>query len=224
MLSPKFHVMQLTIIAAIFFCFTWLICATTTQAQTSSEWWQQNKTRLEYLEQQMAALEAFRNTVEKGYAIEEEGLDTIETIKEEDYNLHYTFFKSQGIIHPVLKNSPEVSGIIALHLHVIMEMARTIADWCLSPWLSAQELSTIQGRYDLLRKICSEDLGRLEALTEEGLLNMSDGERLEAITAIGHSVDETLSFVLRNKDKTNRLIEERRRASGDIDNLKNMFP
>ena len=55
--------LMLILLPCIIFC-TWGVAAT---AQTVSEIWRQKNTRLQYLEQQVAALEAFKLTVEKDY-------------------------------------------------------------------------------------------------------------------------------------------------------------
>lgn len=215
--------MQLLIINTLF-CFILCSCTFMAHAQSFAEWWQQKKTRIQYLEQQVAALEAFKNTLEKGCAIQQLGIDTIEELKEEDYQLHYTNFKSQGVLHPVGEKIPEVSGIIALHIRLINEIDGSIDDWKHSPWLSAEELSDIETRYNMLGALGMDDLRRLDEVTSDGVLNMSDGERFKAIMSIGCNVDASLSFVLRSKERTNRLIEARRREAGDIDNLKSILP
>ena len=74
--------LMLILLPCIIFC-TWGVAAT---AQTVSEIWRQKNTRLQYLEQQVAALEAFKSTVEKGYKIAEEKIHDVENNKEEGYN------------------------------------------------------------------------------------------------------------------------------------------
>jgi uncharacterized protein (DUF2336 family) len=69
-----------------------------------------------------------------------------------------------------------------------------------------------------------ENLKRLAELTEDDQLKMLDGDRLEAIRSIGDDADASLSFVLWYKEDTNLLIKKRQKESGDIDNLKNVYP
>jgi hypothetical protein len=53
---------------------TWGIAAT---AQTITEIWKQKNTRIQYLEQQVADLEALKHTAEKGYKVAEEDIHNI---------------------------------------------------------------------------------------------------------------------------------------------------
>ena len=77
------QILILIVLPCIIFC-TW-ICATA--AQTLAEKWRQKNTRIQYLEQQIAALEAFKNTAENGRKTIEEDIHNIKKSKEEELNL-----------------------------------------------------------------------------------------------------------------------------------------
>jgi hypothetical protein len=215
--------MQLMIFIATY-CFTICVCTIKAHAQTFSEWWQQKKTRIQYLEQQAAALEGLKNTVEKGYQIAEDGVDSIEAIKEEEYNLHYTFFESQGIIHPVIEGSPEISGILALYNRAMEIMIGICELWSDSPWLHPAEREQIIDDLNEERKKGLENIHRLTEIVEDNQLKMSDGERLEIIQSIGESADRTLSYALSYKRFVRAVIQQRRKDFNDIDDLKYLFP
>lgn len=62
------------------------------KAQTWSEWFRQNHTQLLYLQEQIAALQAYNNTQQTGYAISEEGLMQIDSTQEADEAQHAAHF------------------------------------------------------------------------------------------------------------------------------------
>jgi hypothetical protein len=200
---------------------TWGIAAS---AQNAAEWWSQNKTRIQYLEQQVAILAAFKKTIEKGYKTAEDGIHDISNTKEEEYNLHYTFFKSQGVLHTAGKYGPEISGIMALYTCLHYEMATAAQEWAFTPWLHPSERSEIDEEFGEQSRQAIKNIDRLRTLVEEGQLKMLDGERVEAIRAIGEDAGASLSFILWFKEDTNDLIEEREEGSGDIYHLKHLFP
>jgi hypothetical protein len=182
---------------------TWGIAAS---AQNAAEWWSQNKTRIQYLEQQVAILAAFKKTIEKGY------------------NFHYTFFKLQGVLHTAGKHGPEISGIMALYTCLFHEMETAAQEWAFTPWLHSSERSEIEEEFVAQRRQAIKNTDRLLTLVEGDQLKMSDGERVEIIRSIGEDAGASLSFILWFKEDTNDLIEEREEGSGDIDHLKHLFP
>ncbi len=204
----------------IIFC-TWSLAAA---AQNAHEWWSQNKTRLSYLEQQVAALETFKKTAEQGYKIAEDAIHNISNTKEEEYHLHYTFFKNQGILHSTGKHGPEISGIMALYGCLFHEMETAAQDWAFTPWLHSSERSEIEEEFVAQARQAIKNTDRLLTLVEEDQLKMLDGERMEIIRSIGEDAGASLAFILWFKDDTNGLIEERAEGSGDIDHLKHFFP
>lgn len=204
----------------IIFC-TWGIAAS---AQNAAEWWSQKKTRILYLEQQLAALEAYKKTAEQGYRIAGDGIHTICNTHEKEYNLHYTYFKSQGVLHTAGKYSPEISGIVALYGCLHHEMESATQAWASTPWLNSSEKSEIDAEFEAQSRQAMKNIGRLTTLLEEDRLKMLDGERIEIIRSIGEDAGTSLAFILWFKDDTNELIEERAEESGDLDHLKHFFP
>ena len=86
------------------------------RAQTMAEWFDQNATRKQYNDQQIAALGTFITVMGKGYSIVESGLSTIKGIKAGEFNLHSNFYASLESINPAIGNMGEIAEIIALQL------------------------------------------------------------------------------------------------------------
>src|SRR3954462_11965140 len=91
-----------------------LSLGSTLSAQTFSEWFRQNKTQKKYLLEQIAALEVYAGYLQKGYAIAKDGLNTINSIRHGDFELHDNHFQSFRKINPTIRNLGELTEIKSL--------------------------------------------------------------------------------------------------------------
>src|SRR5688572_15796366 len=102
------------------------LCLGEIQAQTPKlkEWIKQKKTQKEYLMSQIALFQLYLGYLKKGYDIANKGLNTIENIKNGDFNLHRDFFSSLKNVNPSIANSAKVADIIAFQLYIIQNLKR----------------------------------------------------------------------------------------------------
>jgi hypothetical protein len=200
---------------------TWGIAAT---AQTAAEIWRQKNTRIQYLEQQVAALETLKQTAEKGYKIAEEGIHNIEDAREEELNLHYSYFNSLEFLHPVIGNSPEISALIFILLSTREQIEKSFSAWQKNPWMQRDELKEIKKQYDQAISFNKESIIETINILEQEQLEMTDGERLLAIRSISENAADGYDLLMQIIENTNRILEERQSASGDIGDLNNIFP
>src|SRR3954469_10258998 len=91
-------------------------------AQTWDEWFKQKKTQKKYLVQQIAALRVYLDYLKKGYAVVHNGLNTIEHIKNGNFNLDRDFFSSLKNVNPAIKNTAKVADIIAFQIFISREL------------------------------------------------------------------------------------------------------
>ncbi len=194
------------------------------RAQTFDEWWHQKKTRIQYLEQQVAALQAFKNAVEEGYMAVEEGIHSVTDIDEEEHDLHVTYFNKMITVHPVVRYSPEVSGILAFHKEALDVIFSSEDSWLDNPWLLPQDHLEIQEIFHGIRNQLIKERRLLMRLTNDGQLTMLDGERLEALQLIGGDAVRIVKYVAWYIEVVNSAIRRREQQSDDLNNLKNIFP
>ena len=71
-----------------------IMCMSSAKSQTWDEWFQQKKTKLKYIAQQIAAFEVYAGYLKKGYEIVDEGWNTVNDIKHGDFDLHNNYFTS----------------------------------------------------------------------------------------------------------------------------------
>lgn len=189
-----------TVLITAGLCFAGLV----TYGQTFSEWWQQKKTRIKYLRQQEAALEALKESMENGYEAAEEGVDSITTITEEELSIHEQFVKSLKFVKPALKNSPEYLFCRALASALTKQAVETIRNYFQHPELTGYHLRWLRVIITPMFEGLRNDLDELDLLTSDGIVTMKDNERYEKIHAIASNIratyDAGISFLLQLDD------------------------
>src|SRR3954471_3868317 len=96
-----------------------LVISAVCHAQTWDEWFKQKKTQIRYLEEQIIALQVYKNDVEKGYRIVQGGLSAIHEIKNGDFNLHKDYFSSLKSVSTAILNNSETNTIVDLQLQIL---------------------------------------------------------------------------------------------------------
>ena len=139
--------------------------AVTAKAQDFDEWFEQKKTQLSYLEQQIAALEAYDHVTAKGYLTTGLETDTIGAIAQQDFREHQDYFTSLRTVNSAVRGSPSVNAAIALGAKIA-------------------SLAIETNILDPLLPDCTSDLAWLNKLISDDSLQMTDQERLNAIEAI----------------------------------------
>ncbi|MBX0335367.1 hypothetical protein K3G39_19195 [Pontibacter sp. HSC-14F20] len=167
-----------------------LLAGHTLRAQTFEEWFRQKKTQKEYLVQQIAALQAYAGTLQQGYALVREGLQTVHTIKTGDLGLHQAFFLSLQTVNPALARVPELQDLAAGQL--LVEKAFTQARSL--PLLQAGERAYLeQVRATVLTGLAADLEAILQTLTA-GEQELSDAARLERIHRLQAGTREKVAF------------------------------
>jgi len=154
--------------------------------QTFAEWFEQNKTQLKYLHEQLFALEDEDETLVEGYAIDETGLVRIAGNKQADLDLHTRYFSTLRDVNPVILADPRVSRIITLteETQKIGDSVRQLRN--VFPRLRAR----VDAACDDLEELCVADVKSLELLLQDGATSMSDEERLDKLEKLYEEAKE----------------------------------
>jgi hypothetical protein len=163
-------------------------------AQTLEEWTEQKKTQIKYLLQQIAANKVYIDYIEKGYSIAHNGLQTIQSIKKHDFNLHFGFLDSLKKINPVIKNLAKVADIIAYQLRIIKNVKQTLTDIRGAGQFTDDELDYCKMVFDNLLEECLKNIDELIMVTTDGQLTMKDDERMKRIDKVYVDMQDKYSF------------------------------
>lgn len=149
------------------------------KAQTFSEWFQQNKTQLKYLRQQIEALQAYSQTVQQGYALAERLTDSIWVIKAGDLGLHSVYIGDLSKVRPALATVYSESAAL---YEQIKAVSPTLAD--------------LQGYADRL-------MNWQYLLLSDGRLQLTDAQRQQALSNNEAALYDLLTDVLNIRNALN---------------------
>ena len=168
--------------------------ATGARAQTFAEWFRQKKTQKEYLLEQIAALRMYHGYVKKGYAIAQEGLAAIGDSKVGELALHQKFFSSLERVNPQIRNDAKVAAMIGFQVKIMQVCQSTYRQLQENGSFSREEISYIYRVFGRLLDDGAATLDKLQAVTTDDKLEMSDDERLERIGALYSDMQDRYTF------------------------------
>src|SRR5690349_3649304 len=156
------------------------------QAQTPKlkEWIKQKKTQKEYLMSQITLLQLYLGYLKKGYDIASKGLNTIENIKNGDFNLHRDFFSSLKNVNPHIANSAKVADIIAFQVYIIQNLKRVNSFCQSSEQFTADEIYYVTKVYRNMLYLSDINISELLTIVRANETEMKDDERLNRLNKI----------------------------------------
>jgi len=193
------------------------------RAQTFAEWFQQNRTRLKYYAEQVAALQAYLQQVKQGFQIASSGLGNIGRVKSDEFWMHSTNYSGLTRVDPAVLSMAEVTEIGALASANLKRMESALDRYRNDGVLSADQVSTIR---DVFKVVMREELQELKMLvtllTSDGL-QLTDGERVSRVLAIQSSMRDWYGFVLSMTGKIDLLERQMSDALVQMGTLKGIY-
>ena len=166
-------------------------------AQTFDEWWKQKETQQRYLAEQIAALSAYGAVLREGYETVSQGLGLVHTLRNGDYSQHEGYFNSFSSVNPQIKNHPEAGQALKIYGKSRQLTQQIPSKLFPSQYFTGAEEQVIRHVLLAIQKDCEQILTELEELLEEGLLKLSDTERLKQLSGINHRMQEVYSYTVR---------------------------
>jgi hypothetical protein len=165
-------------------------------AQTFDEWFEQNDTQLRYLQEQIAALTVYTGTEESGYLEIGNGLESVDTVEEADYDLHRVHFAALSSVSPGVLADPRIVEI-RRYLTAMTEMSKAmVAMTALPPYREKYWETSGWIETDLMKNMVAQYNEELIELLTNGTLQMDDAERKRAIGRIHRDVTEAYRFIV----------------------------
>ncbi|MFL5787305.1 MAG: hypothetical protein ACJ748_04585 [Flavisolibacter sp.] len=193
------------------------------QAQTWQEWFQQKKTQRKYLLNQIAALQVYAGSLEKGYAIVQKGLADIHSIKEGDFNLHQIYFSSWNHVNPKIKSYWKVPEIIALEVKLVLSCRTQISSIADSHQFTRGEVSYIKYVFANIVNNTSDMMDQMCSLITNASYTMTDDQRISHLDRIYKEAQDKYSFFLNFSNEIHLLGLQRRKDQADINSSRSVF-
>lgn len=196
--------------------------ASNINAQTFSEFFQQNKTQKKYLLKQIAELQSYIELARKGYGIVSDGLNFIGGLKNSTFSLDKDYFSSFSTISPAVKKDNNIANTIALQTWINDLYNKAKKDEQ-SNSLLPDEKSYIQKVWSNLLDKCSDDITQLDNLTTAGNYKMTEDERLQAIDKVYQDMQDKNEFANSFYNEVKVLINQRTKEQIEVKTLSSMY-
>lgn len=202
-----------------------MICfsASRTQGQTFNEWFRQKETQIQYLIDQIATLQLYGQTLEKGYQITYTGLKIVDGIKKGDFDLHQLHFTSLKKVNPKVKSYSKIDDIILLQDAIINVCKKQKKRLSQAREFSNDEISYSTRVFDNLLDECGQIIDQLMAVLMDGNFEMKDDERLQIIDQLYEQMKDRYVFIQHFGNGTNTLGIQRMKDQKDVKTLREDF-
>ena len=192
-------------------------------AQTWDEWFKQKKTQKKYLVQQIAALRVYLDYLKKGYTVVHNGLNTIENIKNGNFNLDRDFFSSLKNVNPAIKNTAKVADIIAFQIFISRELGRVYSFCSTNKHFTSEEIRYIAQVNTNMLFYCDASISELLTIIQSGKSEMTDDERIHRIDNIYDEMNDRCAFVRAFGSDAQIISMEREKESREAELLKTYY-
>lgn len=171
-----------------------LLFITHLRAQTVQELTEQKQTQFKYLLEQIAALQTHIGTIQKGYNLAKNGLQTIAQIKKGDFNLHEGYFASLATVNPSMKQYSKTAAVIALQIGILHQYQQTKKSISAGGAINTDEANYIHKVFTSLMNESLALVDQLISLTTNGSVLLKDDERIKRIDALYGAMQDQYAF------------------------------
>lgn len=178
---------------------------------------------LKVMLEQLAALKGYVVTAEKGYRIAEDGLHLVRDIKAGEFGLHQVFFGSLKTVDDATLQCPALTEAEQLVGEMDNMFTRSIKAFESSGHLRSDEMRYVN---DLQGKVSAQgmhDRESLRVLTQDGLLAMTDGERIGKINNLAAIVRERYRAIKGFLTEVAWIIAQRQKEGNYVNTLKKWY-
>lgn len=198
-----------------------LINANFVSAQTFDEWFKQKETQIKYLVEQIGALKAYGEVVNKSYDIAHNGLTNIFDSKGGDYLQHSNYFLSLWKVKPVIKNYSKVVSILKMKADIERQF-QFIKSFA-KEFLTAKEIGYIIKVYSNLVDECEDLTRELDMVMNNEQLKLKDDERIQRIDKVYLELQDRYEFSQSFSNEIRLLVTNRLKEKNEIDKLFSLY-
>jgi hypothetical protein len=193
--------------------------ATTVQAQTFAEWFDQKNTQKKYLLQQIAALQVYSAYLKKGYNIAHSGMGSISGSLKSENVLHTTYYNNKKNVNRVVRNNKQVNNILQWQKDILTRMGSLDK----TANITDDEKKYIIQVKAAVFKDCDDQITELQNVITDGKLQMSDEERLVQINKIHKAMQDNYRFSSTFSDQVKIYAVQRVKENNDAVTTKSLF-
>ncbi|HEY0056931.1 MAG TPA: hypothetical protein VGB63_16390 [Pedobacter sp.] len=189
------------------------------KAQTADEIFNQKKTQLRYLAEQIVSLRVYAGYVHDGYEIVSDGVQNVKSLKNGEFNLHDTYFKSLKVINPSIRSSRKIAEIISLQSNILKSLNKMER----LQYLPAYQREYIVNVKTQVLVECQKDLEELSLVITSNQLEMKDEERIQRIDKIQAAMSDKMNFTLSFCNELSILVHQKRSEERSITHTRKLY-
>ena len=194
-----------------------LINACRVNAQTFEEWFKQKEMQIKYLVEQIGALKAYSEVVNKGYDIAHNGLTNVFSNKEGDYRQHSNYFLSLWNVRPNIKSYSKVVGTYGMKADI--EKQYWLITSSATGFLNHKERSYVNSVYADLVSGCNDLADELQMIINDDQLQLKDDERIQRIDKIYLQMQDRYEFSQSFANEVKLLVMDRLKEAKEVNKL-----
>lgn len=198
-----------------------VINASVVSAQTFDEWFKQKETQIKYLIEQIGALKAYGEVINKGYDIAHNGLTNVFNSKEEDYSQHSNYFLSLWKVRRGIKSYSK--GFSILSMKADIEKQYWLIESSATEFLNDKERSYVNSVYTGLVNGCNDLTSELDMVINDDQLQLKDDERIQRIDQINFEMNDRYQFSQSFANKIKLLVISRLKERNDVNKFYSLF-
>ncbi len=206
---------------AVILVMTAMLLVTVVRAQFLGGFFNQKKTQIKYLEEQIAELKVYAGMLHKGYSIAKEGLNTINSIKHGDFDIHAGWFTSLKDVNPAIGNLALVADIM-LYQKQLLALCRASQPLLSTAYLGNSTVGAKNG-YDGVLAQVSASIDLLALVVTSGKLKMKDDGRIRLLERLDVDLSELYKYARSYQNNTIAIIRQRRAEAGQLDWLHHQY-
>ena len=190
-------------------------------AQTFDEWFRQKETQIKYLVEQIGALKAYGEVINKGYDIAYNGLTNVFNSKEGDYKQHSNYFLSLWKVKPSIKSYGRISSILSMKADI--EKQYRLIKSSATAFLNDKERTYVNSVYGNLINSCNDLADELKMIINNDQLQLKDDERIQRIDKIYGEMQDSYQFSQSFAREIKLLVISRLKDVNDVSKLNSLY-
>jgi hypothetical protein len=195
--------------------------ASRVNAQTFDEWFKQKETQIKYLVEQIGALKAYGEVINKGYDIAHNGLENVFNSKEGDYGQHHNYFLSLWKVKPGVKSYGKVLSILDMKAGI--EKQYRLIRSSTTEFLNDEERSYVNSVYLNLASGCNDLDDELKMAINNDQMQLKDDERIQRIDKIYLDMQDRYQFSRSFVNEIKLLVLSRSKQRNDVNKSYSLY-
>lgn len=171
----------------------------------------------------LAQLKSILQDMYSYYTILDKGYEDIKGIAKGNFNLHQTYMNGLLVPSPAVSSDPQVQAILQDQAQLLQAYDAIVAAFQADPHLTPAEVTRLTTVCTGVLQASAEDLNELAMVLTDGVLRMSDDERLTAIERIHRDITDRLAYLRSLATTVARVSASRRGRASDALTLQKLY-